>query len=471
MKTEDLSQWLPCHSYCQMNGAAAAVLSFSDTRVVLNGPSWCSLVAERELMAYHRSLQYRLYSSHAEQPDLLFGTGEKIRELVDELQEKYPETSLLAVLTSCSIGLIGDDVHGIVGNMDQGFPVIALDAGGLTGLFEEGYQAAMVAMLEKTNLKRCDAINPKRVNLLGFCSYYPDSSGDLFELKRLLTAAGFEVGVCPGQHGLKLRELEELPMAALNIVLAPELGLRTACYLKDRTGQEYAVMPVPYGIKQTLKWLEEIGKKLSVAPDLSELKQEAKLMQENISEEVGALKRIVPNLRFREAVLALPHTQDNGLTEALLHGILEVEEILHIRQGSYTGESEEKPKASRFADLTNNGYGPKDAGADCDNSLKHNICESKKQDDAESAVTAMEMGSEKEWLPSDYRLLFGTFADRMRMGDYEHTVYINMFKADGLIRRKYKTFVGIEGWGSLIEEIVEQILTLYYLKEERQKPL
>ena len=46
-----------------------------------------------------------------------------------------------------------------------------------------------------------------------------------------------------------------------------------------------------------------------------------------------------------------------------------------------------------------------------------------------------------------------------------------MFKADGLIRRNYKTFAGIEGWGSLVEDIVEQILTLYYLKEERQKPL
>ena len=43
-----------------------------------------------------------------------------------------------------------------------------------------------------------------------------------------------------------------------------------------------------------------------------------------------------------------------------------------------------------------------------------------------------------------------------------------MFKADGLIRRKYRTFVGLEGWGSLIEEIVEQTLTLYFLKEERR---
>ena len=63
MKNENLEQWLPCQSYCQMNGAAAAVLSFKNTTVVLNGPSWCSLVVERELMSYNRTLQHRLYCS------------------------------------------------------------------------------------------------------------------------------------------------------------------------------------------------------------------------------------------------------------------------------------------------------------------------------------------------------------------------------------------------------------------------
>ncbi len=412
MKTDSLAQWQPCQSYCQMNGAAAAVLSFSDTKVLLNGPSWCSLVAERELMSYGRTLQQRLYSSHVEQPDLLFGTGEKIRELVEELQRTHPDTSLLAVLTSCSVGLIGDDVSGIVNNMEQSIPVIALDAGGLTGLFEEGYQAAMVAMLKKMKLQPCDDVAPKRVNLLGYCGYYPNSSGDLIELKRLLKEAGFEMGLCPGQHGLTLRQLEELPRAALNVVLSPELGLETAKYLKEKTEQEYAILPTPYGIKQTMEWLEKIGEKLSVAPNLAKLKQDASVTEENIAEEMGALKRIVPNLIFKEALLDLPPVQAEKMAEALRHGILEVEEIKQICQGTCDG-----------------------------------------------------------LVGSDYRLLLGTFSDRMRVGDYEHTVYINMFKADGLIRRKYKTFVGIEGWGSLIEEIVEQILTLYYLKEERQKPL
>lgn len=416
MKSNDLSQWLPCQNYCQMNGAAAAVLSFSDTRVVLNGPSWCSLVAERELMSYNRTLQSRLYSSHVEQPDLLFGTGEKIRNLAEELQRSHPDTRLLAVLTSCSLGLIGDDVEGIISAMEQRCPVIALDAGGLTGLFEEGYQTAMLAMLEKMDLQTCLSVNPKRVNLLGYCGYYPGSSGDLIEMKRLLESAGVEVGVCPGEHGLKLRELEKLPQAALNVVLSPELGLQIAKYLKEKTGTEYALLPTPYGINQTLEWLKNIGEQLSIRPDLTQLKQEALVMQENIAEEVGALKRIVTNLRFREAILNLPVSQSHALAAALQKGILEVENVVYDTQRNFSGDGD-------------------------------------------------------PWLPSDYRLLFGTFTDRMRVGDYEQTVYINMFKADGLIRRKCKTFVGLEGWGFLIEEIVEQILTLYYLKEERRRPL
>ena len=134
MKNENLEQWLPCHSYCQMNGAAAAVLSFKNTTVVLNGPSWCSLVVERELMSCNRTLQHRLYCSHVEQADLLFGTGDRIREILDVQKQENPDTGLLAVLTSCSVGLIGDDVSGIVSTLERPYPVIALDTGGLTGV-------------------------------------------------------------------------------------------------------------------------------------------------------------------------------------------------------------------------------------------------------------------------------------------------------------------------------------------------
>ena len=154
MKNKKLERWRPCQSYCQMNGAAAAVLSFKNANVVFNGPRWCSVIAERELMSYDRTLTERLYCSHIEQSDLLFGTGERIRDIIEDQNRENPETSLLAILTSCSVGLIGDDVNGIVNSIEQTYPILVLDAGGLTGLFEEGYQTAMIEILKKLHLEK-----------------------------------------------------------------------------------------------------------------------------------------------------------------------------------------------------------------------------------------------------------------------------------------------------------------------------
>lgn len=74
---------------------------------------------------------------------------------------------------------------------------------------------------------------------------------------------------------------------------------------------------------------------------------------------------------------------------------------------------------------------------------------------------------ENEYFPSDYQLLFGSSAERTLEGNYSRTIYLNMFKADSRIRQKYKTFVGIEGWGTLIQDVVDQTVTLYHLREER----
>ena len=431
MKNNRLSKWLPCQSYCQMNGAAAAVLSFKNANVVFNGPRWCSVIAERELMAYDRTLEERLYCSHIEQTELLFGTGERIRDIIEHQQIENPDTSLLAVLTSCSVGLIGDDVQGIVSSIEETYPVIVLDAGGLTGLFEEGYQTAMVEILKKVKISQPAIRKPKKVNILGYCAYYPDSSGDLAEMKRLLVEAGFELGICPGESGLALKELQNLTEASLNVVISPELGLLPAEYLKERFGQEYVVLPAPYGCTQTLLWLKKIGEYLSVEPELSKLEKEAQIMRENTMEQVGGVKWLVKNLNYRRAILALPYTQAKSLAEALRNEILEIEEIEYRIQGNYTGEDNENPEA--------------------------------KSDTASGKC----LPDVKEFFPSDYQLLFGSSTERTIVGNYFHTIYLNMFKADSRIRQRYKTFVGIEGWGALMQEIVNQTVTLYHLREER----
>ena len=154
-------------------------------------------------------------------------------------------------------------------------------------------------------------------------------------------------------------------------------------------------------------------------------------MRENTMEQVGGVKWLVKNLNYRRAILALPYTQAKSLAEALRNEILEIEEIEYRIQGNYTGEDNENPEA--------------------------------KSDTASGKC----LPDVKEFFPSDYQLLFGSSTERTIVGNYFHTIYLNMFKADSRIRQRYKTFVGIEGWGALMQEIVNQTVTLYHLREER----
>ena len=73
-------------------------------------------------------------------------------------------------------------------------------------------------------------------------------------------------------------------------------------------------------------------------PDLKKLEQEACVVRENVGEEVDALKRMIANLTFKQAILALPYTQAKALADALQHEILEVENIIYQIQGNYMGE-------------------------------------------------------------------------------------------------------------------------------------
>lgn len=444
MKNDRLKKWLPCQSYCQMNGAAAAILSIHGACVVFNGPRWCSVIAERELSFYNRGYMERLYCSHIEQCDLLFGTGTKLKEIIGEINASGEPPCLLGVLTSCSLGLIGDDISGIIKEMGNPYPVLALDTGGLTGLFEDGYQEAMLAVLRMLKLAPDPAQNhlepyssggpPRmsdrggnatsvshkcRVNLLGYSACSPHGSGDLLELKRLLQGAGFQVGVCLGEDGLTLEELKTIPRAALNVLLAPELGQKVADYLEEACGQEYVTLPVPYGPEQTLQWLRDIGNALGMEPDLSALRKEFAVLEEDIGNQMALLRSKIENLRYRRGILELPYSRAQNFSQALTDSMLEVVHIVGHVQGNYQGGLQLDP------------------------------------------------GEEKiSWGDGEYQILAGTSRDRILLGDYRRTIYLNGYKADGRIREKYKTYVGLQGWGTLLQEIFSQTLTLYLTEEE-----
>ena len=123
-----------------MVGAASALLCIKDSVVIFNSPRWCALTAERELCIANKTFENRLYCTEARQDTLVFGIEEALRDTLSEVLNMHVP-SLVSIITSCSMSLIGDDIKGIAKRFDAGLEFITMDAGGLTGGFASGFSA------------------------------------------------------------------------------------------------------------------------------------------------------------------------------------------------------------------------------------------------------------------------------------------------------------------------------------------
>ena len=58
------------------------------------------------------------------------------------------------------------------------------------------------------------------------------------------------------QSERKSKEISQLPEAASNLVVYPELGLASAEFLQEMLGQKYIIASLPYGMQNLLQWLK-----------------------------------------------------------------------------------------------------------------------------------------------------------------------------------------------------------------------
>ena len=256
MKEDGIKRWRPCTSYCQMTGAAAAFLSVSGCHVLMNSPRWCAILAERELAKEQKEYEQRLFCSEVLEPDLLYGVCNKVTAALEELSSQAKPT-LLAVLTSCSLSLIGDDLKGICRAASTNSPVIALDAGGLSGEFTNGWGKAVLALLKQQCLQKQSTCSMS-VNLIGFSTVQSAWKDSIQKLQEQLAKAQIKVNCCLLTNNTQLSEVQNLGQAQLNLVLDKELGLPVAEWLQQNLQQPYIILPEPILLEHGYKWLDDV---------------------------------------------------------------------------------------------------------------------------------------------------------------------------------------------------------------------
>lgn len=201
-------------------------------------------------------------STNLQEKDVVFGGAKHLEELI-AASLKILQADLFVVLSGCVPEIVGDDIGAVVARYQkQGVPIVAAETGGFKGNNFVGHEIVTRAIIEQY-VDRF-ATGKKRQGLINVWSELPFQNtfwrGDLAELKRMLTGAGWEVNILFGGGSGGVREWQTIPQAEFNLVIGPWLGLKTARLLEEKYGQPYLHLPVlPIGAQQCAEFLRAVA--------------------------------------------------------------------------------------------------------------------------------------------------------------------------------------------------------------------
>ena len=333
-----------CHhmSTCALTGASAFFDAIPGSFMLINGPLWCYFYAMKYVEDYDASALRRFHCTQPEGNALVYGTEKDLLAGLEFVKTNFTPERIF-ILNNCSVSLVGDDIASIAAKAELPCPVYAADCGGIAGDFAEGYEIALLRVIEevKKNAKTkrdladvseansentteanvSENINPETVdtkpsvNLLGLSPTYFRGEEDIKEIRRILETAGYHINAIPG-GGSAWDEIMELPQADLNLVFRDELALKAARELETEFGTPYLSVGLPYGIAGTLRWLDTINAALP-AKNTEAIRQEAEAVNARLQFRSSNMQSLWGPLWFDNILIAAPPSEAAGIAEAV----------------------------------------------------------------------------------------------------------------------------------------------------------
>jgi nitrogenase molybdenum-cofactor synthesis protein NifE len=220
-----------------------------------------------------------LFSSGLDEDDVVMGGEEKIVKGIKEIDELY-HPKLISVVATGVTSVIGLDLEGITGELKEktNAKLLTFSGGGFRGNYSDGIEEVFNT-LAKEVVKESKIKNSKAVNLIGTTVDSFNLVSDIQEIKRLLGLLGVKVNTVFTQE-TDVEAIEKMSQVGLNIVTS-DIGIETAKILEGRFGTPW-YYGLPFGIKGTVKWLENIANimkiKINKAIIANEIKKYGKAM-------------------------------------------------------------------------------------------------------------------------------------------------------------------------------------------------
>ncbi|MGB9979178.1 nitrogenase component 1 [Methanobacterium sp.] len=241
------------------------VSTIREAAIIFHGPLGCSSSAlgYREIfrsvpVELGRAANFELnwVTTNLQQDDVVYGAGEKLKEAIFKAEKRYNPKAIF-ILTTCTSGVIGEDIEGAVAEVQPEVKatIVPVHCEGVRSrLVQTGYDAFWHGVL-KYLVKEPEKKQEDLVNVASMLSY---TWQDRLEIKRLLGKVGLRVNFVP--EFATIGQFEQLGEAAVTAPICPTFTDYLSKGLKQKFGVPYFLYPAPVGIKNTDEWLRQIGK-------------------------------------------------------------------------------------------------------------------------------------------------------------------------------------------------------------------
>jgi nitrogenase molybdenum-iron protein beta chain len=208
--------------------------------------------------------------------DVVFGGVDRLHALVGECI-KYYDSDLYLIIDGCTAEIVGDDLEEVANAFQsEEKPIIYTSLPGFKGNSVWGHGEVLASIVDQY-MKPAADIDPLQVNIFGIVPYFdPHWSATLDRLEELLIYLGLKPNIIYGRNRGK-KNIDKIPAAGFNLVLAPWTDLALAEKLKEKFGTPYLHFDnQPIGPTETAKFIRRICK----YANLGELKAETYIKKE-----------------------------------------------------------------------------------------------------------------------------------------------------------------------------------------------
>lgn len=258
-------------------GLVGSIMAFEGVKgaiTAMNGPTGCKYypASLAEAMTrrggfnpmMHDSRFYlgqsRLPCTYMDSNDYVSGCRSRMIELWEDTRAREP--SVVCLINSPGASLIGEEL-----GFKSDIPVAAVESPLPSSSFSEGYETAILAVLQSLDIPTEDR-RDMTVNLLGVSvadTGWEDSTEDL---RRLLSLCGVKV-ICALGADSSVESMRSSSAAALNVAVHDERCERTARWYRQEYGTPFFRSPqgAPLGFGPLRAWIEGVCEHLGADPE------------------------------------------------------------------------------------------------------------------------------------------------------------------------------------------------------------